>query len=157
MSLRSRLFSSVPRSSSWALRGKGILRKAGLAVAARKYLLIMIAGAVAVAALSVKLHLHQAEKLGEARENCQTRFAEYALEREQLTQRLLREAREEAARERLRLQQERDRQAQEARALREQLDITVSALAEELDRRAAAQPEIVPWLDTPVPSSLLQD
>ena len=157
MSLRSQLFSSAPRLSSWVLRGKGILRKAGLAVAARKYLLIMIAGAVAVATLSVRLHLLQAEKLGEARENCQTRFAEYALARNIEIAAIKTELRMEAEREQLRLRRERDRQARDAAKLREQINVIVAAYSERLDAQAEEKPEIVPWLDTPVPPSLSQD
>lgn len=117
----------------------------------------MLSGAIAVAVGSVMLHLRQAEKLGEAKSDCETRFAEFALKQEQATQSALEEAREEARIEQERLQKERDRQAEEARLLRDQFDITVGALTEELDRRAAEQPEIVPWLDTPYPRSLLQD
>ena len=109
---------------------------------------------ILLAVLSAKLHLHQAEKLGEAKRQCDLDFAEYAFEKEIATQELLAKAREEARLEQIRLKAERDRQAETARALREQLNTTVSVMAEELDGRAAAQPEIVPWLDSPVPPSL---
>ena len=157
MSLRSRLFSSVRRLSSWASRGKGSLKKIVAAIAARKYLLIMLSGAVVVAAGSIWLHLKQAQWLGQAEESCETRFAQFELNSRIETQLLLDEMREAAIAERERLIIQRERQAEEIQALREMFDITVSELEKELNKQAAQQPEIVPWLDTPMPQSLLQD
>ena len=157
MSLRSRLYSLARRLFSWASRGKELLKKIVAAIAARKYLLIMLSGAVVAAAGSIWLHLLQAEKLGEARETCNLRFATYQLRKEQETQRLIAEVEMQAQAELSRIRKERDVVSQDLQALRQAFDDTVSAFDRELEDLARQQPEIVPWLDTPVPPSLLQD
>lgn len=117
----------------------------------------MLSGALAIAGGSVALHLKQARDLGKAENDCDLRFAIYRLARTAETQRLLADvqAESEAALEQARRQ--RDQAAEELLSLREMFDTTVSAFENELEDLARQQPEIVPWLDTPVPPSLLQD
>ena len=156
-SFLSRLYSWVRRLFSSDSHVRKILSKTGSFILARKYLIAMLAGAIAIAAGSIWLHLKQAQWLGQAEESCETRFAQFELQSRIETQLLLDQMREEAIAERERLVIQRNRQAQETQALREMFDITVSELEKKLNEQANQQPEIVPWLDTPVPQSLLQD
>jgi hypothetical protein len=117
----------------------------------------MLGGAVAVAAGSVALHLKQAKDLGKAENDCDLRFAVYEVEKRKELARLEANMRMRAEVQAQKLRLERDAVSQELQALRAAFDTTIDAFEGELEEMARQQPEIVPWLDTPVPQSLLQD
>ena len=150
MSLRSRLFSLSQRLSSLVTRGLKI-------TIANKYAVLASAALLALALLSAWYHLRQAAALGEEKMRCRLSQAEFALAAQIQTQELLEQVRAEHEAEQRRLIAQRDAQAQEVATLRQMFDRTVGALETELEQQSQQQPEIVPWLDTPVPSFLLQD
>lgn len=150
MSLRSRLFSLLrPLSSLGSLAAKKI--------ATHKWMLAGAVGLVGLVSTSVWYHVEQIKRLEREKLQCRLTMTEFELESRIATQELLADIRNRKAAEVRRLEQERDKQAQKVLGLREMFDTTVEAFEAELEELAKQQPEIVPWLDTPVPSSLLQD
>lgn len=150
MSLRSRLFSLSQRLSSLVTRGLKI-------TIANKYAVLAFAALLVLALLSAWYHLRQAAALGEEKMRCRLSQAEFALAAQFETQELLDEIRAAHEAERRRLLAEKEQQRQDNEVLREMFDRTVDSLGTELEEQAQQQPEIVPWLEMPVPSSLLRD
>jgi len=156
-SLLSRLYSSLRRSLSWASHAKKILPKIGSFLLARKYLIALVTILGATAAGSIALHLKQAKDLGIAESDCDLRFAMFELEKRDEIEELQMRLEADHARELTRLREERDRKAEELAGARQALDSTITAFDAELNNLAQQTPEIVPWLDMPVPPVLLQD
>lgn len=123
-------------------------------IATAKYKILAAALVLAAATASGVVHLRQAEKLGEVRQMCTTERAEYALAAEKAKQEALEEARHRHEEELRVLRAEKQTQAEQNIVLREMFDRTVGSLEQELERLAQQEPEMMPWLDTPVPSSL---
>ena len=93
--------------------------------------------------------------LGEEKQRCETRFADFNTEAEQQKAQALEQLREEARVEKARLQQELYIQRQLLSQIRERTRQVISALESRLAEQEQEAPEIVVWLDMPVPSQLL--
>ena len=93
--------------------------------------------------------------LGEEKQRCETRFANFNTEAEQQKAQALEQLREEARVEKARLQQELYIQRQLLSQIRERTQQVISALESRLAEQEQEAPEIVVWLDMPIPSQLL--
>lgn len=118
----------------------------------------LIAAVVVFAALA-GWQAHSANQLrialGEEKQRCETRFEAFSADAERQKSEALEQMRKETQAEKDRLRLERAAQAQELAYLRRMTLSLVDDLERLLIEQERQEPEIVPWLDTPVPLQLL--
>ena len=93
--------------------------------------------------------------LGEEKQRCETRFANFNTEAEQQKAQALERLREETRIEKAQLQQELYMQRQLHSQVRERTQQVILALKSRLAEQEREAPEIVEWLDLPIPLQLL--